>query len=262
MSQIDYETKSNEELQDIARERGVEGLDAYRKSDLRKLLAAQDAKDSKMVSAVVDAVRARATATKAEPKVEPKNDLASRIMDKAKQNAGLPVLTGPREDLAGIQAGASLEDAKAAAAAAGVAPTEPPPPTKLDLSSSGEDIVRQIQERALQMMAAPVGNPRRSSALEALRLAEAQNGPARGNVPEIEEYVVLEDSRYFTPHGFYNLANGSIVSERTHDMNVLRSNSCKMERIDSSKTKLVCNEFGQPIGVSTTPLEAPAMAKE
>lgn len=242
----DYDSKSNEDLHTIARERNVDGLEAYRKSDLRKLLSAMDEGDEAGVQAVKDAVAAR---------VEAANAPSRAIQERAKKNAGVPMSNQPKADVAKVKEGNAIEVAKhqqQAAAAANVVDETGAPQPKINFDASGEDIVAQIKARAesLKSQVSTSKTPVRSGVADALRMAGIDPSAAF-EAPKADVFEVLEDAQYFAKHGVYQLKKGSLVSELTHDMEAIHNQAVKLQRIDPEKVKIVYSELGHPQRLET-----------
>jgi hypothetical protein len=245
----DYEQMTHEDLTAIARERGVENIEAHRKADFRKLLKAQDEGDRRGVEEVRKTVAERMARTEAA------NAPANRIMEKAKANAGIPMAAMPKTDSAKVKVGAAVEAAKHVSELKKEA--EAPALPAINPNASGAEIVQQIQARAeaLRNGATAKAAPTRSLAMAALAASRAAAGGAEPELPKAGVYEVLEATSYFSRHGVYKLAKGSLVTTNTHDVESLIANGAKLQEIDPERTRIVYSELGHPLRLETTPVQ-------
>lgn len=245
----DYSSKTHEELTKIAKERGVENVEAYRKADLRKLLKAKDDGDVEAEAEVVKEVLERLEKVRAAK--APADSIAAKVADAAAKSAGVPMASLPANDLSKLKQGRGVDEAKARVVVEEQA--KAPPVPRVDFSASdGSSIVEQIKARAAAARSAPPPRPRSSAIADALRIAPPSDP---SDVPTHDVYEVQADGQYFSRHGVYKLAKGSLVSATTHDMDAVRRAGVQLAKIDPSKTKVQWSELGHPVALETTAKE-------
>lgn len=244
--EIDYDQKGHDELLQIAKERGVPDLEVFRKSEIKRYLRAQDDQDEDIQREVLESARER---------TRKQSVTASKVMERAKANAGRPIAEKPRADAAQAKPNLSaIEGESELLVEEDVAPR--PPIFVPGAQNSGADLVARVLSRAaVSRGTVQSAVPKRSLGALALEMAKAngQTGkPYKGG--DVPVYEVTESTRYHSAHGTYHLPAGSFVTERTHDMGSLRMQGVKLRQIDPAKVEIEYSDLGFPMRLKTQPM--------
>lgn len=254
-SKPSYDDMSQDDLLKVAEERGVPNREHFRKTEFQKLFKAMDAADQAAIDDVSRIAKERGEKVKQKAKQAEAGATASRIMDMAKANAGVPMAGKPTADRNKVQTGASRNQEAEIKRITDERAEEATRPERLDFATGGKSLIEKIRDRAKQLSE----NISRPTDVVRSRVADALFMAGKGNTAhheplKVDSFEVLEDSTYFSAHGSYKLKKGSVVSAATHDMRMIRKQNVKLQQIDPTKSKILYSELGHPVGLETQPM--------